>query len=115
MRRRIGIAAALALVAATLAAPDAVRAQADPRPLPPGDPRSIPEKIEPRAPSAGGDGSGRGEAGSSLSERLDRTDGVLKPPTGIDPGIHVPAPVPNPGTTPVIPPPGSAGSDIQPK
>jgi len=42
---------------------------------------------------------------------------VVKPPSDIDPGIHAPAPEPDPQTTPVIPPPGTpgGGSDIQPK
>lgn len=53
----------------------------------------------------------------SLSKRLSRTEGVIKPPEGVDPEIRVPAPVPEPNTTPVIPPPGSPGGDqrIQPK
>ena len=52
-----------------------------------------------------------------LSEKLDRSGGVLRPPGGVDPEIHVPAPDPDPKTTPVIPPPGSPGGDpnVQPK
>ena len=52
-----------------------------------------------------------------LSEKLDKSGGVLRPPTGIDPGIHAPAPEPDPRTTPVIPPPGTPGGNqnIQPK
>lgn len=46
--------------------------------------------------------------GESLSERLDRTDGVIKPPSGVDPQMHV---APKDGgagaTMPVIPPPSS--------
>jgi hypothetical protein len=56
--------------------------------------------------------------GETLSERLDRTDGVIKPPAGIDPGMHVAPKDPNVGSNmPVIPPPGSPGGDrsIQPK
>ena len=37
--------------------------------------------------------------------------GVIKPPTGMDPEITVRPPVPNPGTTPVIRPPGSPGGN----
>ena len=50
----------------------------------------------------------------TLSEKLDQTAGVICPPD-IDPGIK--APTPNAGKTPVIPPPGSPGSDqtVQPK
>lgn len=83
----------------------------------PGDPkRTIPEEIEktPRqsVPRAGGP-----SADETLSEQLDRNQGVIKPPQGVDPGIKVPAPVPNPNSTPVIPPPGSPGnpSPVQPK
>lgn len=55
--------------------------------------------------------------GETLSERLDRSNGVIHPPAGTDPGIAVPAPDPNPGSTPVIPPPGSPGGNpsVQPK
>ena len=30
--------------------------------------------------------------------------GLVRPPAGIDPGIHTTVPNPRPGTTPVIPP-----------
>jgi hypothetical protein len=40
----------------------------------------------------------------SLSEKLDKNKGVIKPPSDVDPGIARPAPeIPN--STPVIPPP----------
>jgi hypothetical protein len=54
---------------------------------------------------------GEGRAGETLSEELSESRGVIKPPPGIDPGIKVPAPEPNPGTTIVIPPPGTPGGD----
>ena len=53
---------------------------------------------------------------SSLSEQLERSDGVICPPPGVDPGIR--APTPEGGRMmPVIPPPGSPGGDpnIRPK
>jgi multidrug efflux pump subunit AcrA (membrane-fusion protein) len=50
-----------------------------------------------------GDGSGAATGSDNLSERLGRTGGVIVPPAGIDPEIRVPAPVPNPNTTPVLP------------
>lgn len=52
-----------------------------------------------------------------LSEKLDRTDGVIRPPANIAPDMAVRPPVPNPGTTRVIPPPGTPGGDqtIEPK
>jgi len=53
----------------------------------------------------------------TLSEQLDESKGVIDPPSVGDAEIHAPAPEPLPGTTPVIPPPGTPGGDpsIQPK
>ncbi len=65
------------------------------------------EKIEPSSPSV------TGSTNSTLSEKLEQTDGVIRPPETATPDITVPAPVPNPGTTPVIRPPGSAGGNQQ--
>jgi hypothetical protein len=50
------------------------------------------------------------------SDRLARTDGVICPPPEVDPDIRAPAPQ-QPGTMPVIPPPGSPGGDpsVRPK
>jgi hypothetical protein len=74
---------------------------------------TIPEKIEPQDPST------TGSTGSNkpLSEKLNETEGVIRPPENNTPDMRVPAPVPNPGTTPVIPPPGSPGGNqsVQPK
>ncbi|WP_458760022.1 hypothetical protein ACSVBT_04230 [Afipia sp. TerB] len=60
-------------------------------------------------------GSTTGQSNEPLGERLARSDGVLCPPSGVDPEIHTPAP--NTGTMPVIPPPGSPGGDqnVRPK
>jgi len=53
----------------------------------------------------------------SLSEQLHEDEGVIDPPPVGDSEIDVPAPDPDPGTTIVIPPPGSPGGDptVQPK
>lgn len=51
----------------------------------------------------------------SLSKKLNRTNGVIKPPKGIDPGIKAQAPVPYPNSTPVIPPPGARKNGGTPK
>jgi hypothetical protein len=52
--------------------------------------------------------------GENLSQRLDRGDGVIKPPSDVDPQMHV---APKDGgagaTMPVIPPP--SGGAVQPK
>jgi len=67
----------------------------------PADPKRAPaEKVQPS---------------ESLSERLSESEGVIRPPEGVDPDIKVPAPVPNPGTTIVIPPPGTPGNPDQSK
>jgi hypothetical protein len=54
-------------------------------------------------------------AAEPLGDKLAKSDGVLCPPTGVDPEIR--APTPDTGNTPVIPPPGSPGGDptVRPK
>ena len=56
-----------------------------------------------------------GRPDQTLSEKLERTEGVICPPPGVDPEIAVPPP--GGGITPVIPPPGSPGGDptVRPK
>lgn len=76
------------------------------------DPRNtIPEKIEPRDPAT----TGSVGADETLSNRLNRTDGVIRPPMGTTPDMSITPP--DTGTTPVIPPPGAPGGNqaIQPK
>jgi hypothetical protein len=53
--------------------------------------------------------------GENLSDKLARTDGVICPPSNLDPEIRLPTP--DAGRTPVIPPPGSPGGDptVRPK
>lgn len=65
-----------------------------------------------RQPKSETEGQGR----ESLSDRLDRTDGVIRPPAGVDPQIQVPPPEPG-ARMPVIRPPGTPGGDqtIDPK
>jgi hypothetical protein len=50
-------------------------------------------------------------------QRLEKSDGVIRPPPNVDPKIHVRPPDPATGSTPVIPPPGSPGGnpDVVPK
>jgi hypothetical protein len=85
-------------------------AQTQPRDPNMPSPNTVP--AEKMAPDMGSTGS----TGETLSDRLQRTDGVIKPPATGTPDMTVPAPVPNPGTTPVIPPPGTSPTDpVQPK
>lgn len=65
-------------------------------------------------PEAGSPGSGGGAA-EPLSDKLDRQDGVIRPPSGIDPGMTQSPP--ESGKMPVIPPPGTPGGEqgVEPK
>ncbi len=58
-----------------------------------------------------------GRAGGSqpLGDKLAQSDGVLCPPSNVDPAMRAPAP--ETGKMPVIPPPGSPGGDqsVRPK
>src|SRR6266853_4049799 len=74
-----------------------------------------PKRIDPKACSddqrlrGGGTAPQPSDRGSqNLSEKLERTDGIICPPD-TDPGIR--APTPDTGDTPAIPPPGSPGGD----
>jgi hypothetical protein len=75
--------------------------------------QAIPEKMEPGpvAPQ------NRVAPHDDLSRKLDRSDGVIKPPPTGDAEIHIKPKDENVGNMPVIPPPGSPGGrqDIQPK
>lgn len=67
---------------------------------------------DPAAPPR--DRSGGGPTGDDIVE--DREGGgpgrsVIRPPMSVDPGIQGSVPDPTPGTTPVIPPPGTPGGD----
>lgn len=64
----------------------------------PGPQNTVPEKMDSTRPT------------ETLSDRLERSDGVIKPPD-VGSGMTVRPPVPDPGTTPVIPPPGSPGGN----
>lgn len=58
----------------------------------------VPEKVRPEGDTTG----------STLSDKLQKSDGVIKPPAGVDPEIKTIPPDPSPNSTPVIPPPGNA-------
>jgi hypothetical protein len=61
------------------------------------------------------EGATTGQASEPLADKLAKSDGVLCPPSGVDPEIR--APTPDAGNTPVIPPPGSPGGNpnLRPK
>ena len=106
--RTLGLAAlALAAMTATAFA-QAPTAPRDPN-MP--DPKTVPaEKIAPQEPGS------TGSTGQSLSDKLQASEGVIRPPTTATPEMTVRPPVPNPNSTPVITPPGTSPSDpVQPK
>jgi hypothetical protein len=112
----------LLLPAALLALSGASHAQA---PLSPATP---PAQTAPPAPATSTEcapppprgtgaplGSTTGQASEPLGDRLAKSNGVLCPPSGVDPEMR--APTPDAGKMPVIPPPGSPGGNpnVQPK
>ena len=79
--------------------------------LPPQPGTGVPEKVDPSL-QPGKDG----EVTGTLSQKLNQSEGVIHPPSGVDPEIRVPPPSTG-GTMPIIPPPGEPGGSqaIQPK
>src|SRR5215213_6375578 len=101
------ISVAAGLVAGT---PQTVQAQGQPR-------TSETLKSESTGPQDPRSTGSVGRSNEPLSDKLDRTDGVIRPPADIAPDMAVRPPVPDPGTTPVIPAPGTPGGDptVDPK
>lgn len=56
---------------------------------------------------------GATKSGETLSEKLDRQKGVLKPKPGVDPEAEKPPPVRNPDSMPVIRPPKTPGTQAK--
>ncbi len=115
----------LFLLGVLMAASGAASAQAPPVPAtppaqtaPPASARAndcTPMRPIPPRGTVAPEGSTTGQRAEPLGDKLARSDGVLCPPSGVDPDIH--APTPETGNTPVIPPPGSPGGDpnVRPK
>ncbi len=68
-----------------------------------------PMQPAPQQGTAAPEGTTTGQRAEPLGDKLARSDGVLCPPSGVDPEIR--APTPDTGNTPVIPPPGGPGGD----
>ena len=109
----------LLLAAALVAPPSLAIAQSPPTPATP------PAQTAPPAPQASSncvptraDGTRgsittegsttSGQAAEPLGDKLAKSDGVLCPPSNVDPAMRAPAP--EVGKMPVIPPPGTPGS-----
>ncbi len=108
----------LVTASALLASLQAASAQAPPSPKTPPPRTALPDP--PRSADCAQhdrqtEGQTTGQAGQPLGDRLAKSNGVLCPPTGVDPAIR--APTPEGGNTPVIPPPGSPGGNpnVRPK
>jgi hypothetical protein len=114
---------ALFLSCALMAMSDVAGAQAPPVPAAPSAQTAPPAPANGCAPmqpvpphgTPAPDGTTTGQRAEPLGDKLARSDGVLCPPSGVDPEIR--APTPDTGNTPVIPPPGSPGGDpnVRPK
>ena len=97
MRSILTLAVGFGLIAGTALAqsPDAPLKGRDSDPALPPPNQTIPDKIRPD--------DGAADKGT-LSERLEKNDGVIKPPGNAAPGMVVTPPDPNPGSMPVIKP-----------
>ena len=112
-----GLATALLASLTTAAAAQTPAAPSNPVQPQPRDPNmpspnSVPaEKIAPPL-----DTNATGSTRENLSDRLQRTEGVIAPPSTSTPDMTVQPPVANPNSTPVIRPPGTSPTDpVQPK
>lgn len=107
-----------ALVAAVLVAP-ALGQGASPLGQGAASPSPCAPSLQPGSPGTTTTGEGEphnpASAPENLSNRLAQSDGVICPPSAVDPEMKLPTP--QTGNTPVIPPPGSPGGDptIRPK
>jgi hypothetical protein len=111
---------ALFISCVLLAAPAAAIAQAPPGPITPVAETAVPAagtRCAPMPSQGTGvqEGTTTGQRAEPLGDKLAKSDGVLCPPSGVDPEIR--APTPDGGNMPVIPPPGSPGGNpsIRPK
>jgi hypothetical protein len=97
MRNLLSGAVALTLMAGAALAqsPDAPLKGRDTSPNLPPPNETIPDKVRPPEGSA--------DSGT-LSDRLQKSDGVISPPGNAAPGMVVTPPDPNPGAMPVIKP-----------
>lgn len=100
--RQIGCMLGAAFLVGAVAATGAADAQTT-LPPKPGSKNVIPEKQAPPLESGRSD---------SLSHKLDKSDGVIKPNANVDPGMAVPAPA-IPHSTPVIPPSATGGNSAK--
>ncbi|GLS47021.1 hypothetical protein [Methylobacterium brachythecii] len=94
------LAAALIATAALAQDPSVPQRGQDSDPKLPPPSQQVPEKIRPETDGSGG--------GATLSDKLERSDGVIKPPGGVDPEIRTIPPGESGSSMPVIKPPADA-------
>ena len=111
---------ALFLICASAFSIESAVAQAPPTATTPLSPTAsssdcTPTRPAPRRGTIAPEGGTTGQASDALSDQLAKSDGVLCPPSDVDPQMR--APTPDAGNTPVIPPPGSPGGNpnVRPK
>ncbi|KQP92371.1 hypothetical protein ASF60_16965 [Methylobacterium sp. Leaf113] len=108
MRSILTLAVGFGLIAGAAFAqsPDAPLKGRDTDPALPPPNQTIPDKIRPSDDSSGQNAPGTNGSGDkgTLSDRLEKSDGVIKPPGNAAPGMVVTPPDPNPGGMPVIKP-----------
>ena len=101
--RIVAITALASMIALVLAGPAASVSRAADQP-----PQKVPEADTPAR---------SGSSTEPLSDKLDRSGGVIRPPVAVDPGMTQAPPAAGPHSTPVIPPPGTPGGKpgVEPK
>jgi hypothetical protein len=112
---------AIALLLFTVTSASAQAPPANPQPAPAPSSQATVRCAPVQPPNAAEEGKAvppgqtTGQSREPLSDRLAQSDGVMCPPSNIDPQMHKDAP--NEGRTPVLPPPGSPGGDpsLRPK
>ncbi len=110
-RHPLALAAAITLAGPAMAQSSATPAPEELRRAPPEIDQSRPggDPAAPRPDRSGGGPTGNDIVDDSQGGGIGR--GVIRPPMSVDPGIQGAVPNPTPGTTPVIPPPGTSGGD----
>ena len=81
-------------------------------------PTTPPPTVQPAPNQDGGPTQDDGEgSGSSMSDHLSKSEGVIRPHREVDPGMKQGTPPTGPNSMPVIPPPGTPGGDqsVKPK
>jgi hypothetical protein len=113
MLQTLRLGAAAIACAVLFASPLQAQAPEPAVPTQPAAPKLDPKACTDRDRLKQGDTVGSAAAQDNLTDKLARTDGVICPPTGLDPNIRAPAPRTG-SDMPVIEPPASRDGTPQP-